>query len=88
MNCYFTCNCSTVVDTFAVFVEAGVGLRLRFLAFCTVCGDNEFMLAVIDDGDPVLPFSVLRDDGGDLYLHNDKFILMQSYYGSSQYTFQ
>lgn len=76
------------MDTFVDFVEAvGVGLRLRFLALCTVCGDNEFMLAVIDDGDPVLPFSVLRDDGGDLYSHNDKFKLMQLLYGKSQYTF-
>lgn len=59
----------------------GVGLRLRFLAACICCGDNEFVcgaaLAAVaaaddDDGDGDVPLkpllNVLRADGGDLFL--------------------
>lgn len=57
-------------------VFIGVGLRLRFLAFCPDCGESVFELDVIGDvalsDAPELPVNVLRAVGGDLYWDDGK----------------
>lgn len=61
------------VGLLAVVAIDDVGLRLRVLAACTCCGDNELAWCVGVAGDAPLPppkplLNVLRADGGDLIL--------------------